>query len=135
MSAIYGAIECNLGIVCACIVTLRPMFRRWRWFSGGGEPETSKVEMESPRVRRNDPDEDLMETNVSTIVLGTSSDVEHGMGNNGDIARLDYESKRGIILVTSLAVDKDDSCAGSTVAGSGLSQGLRDLDTKASFPK
>ena len=135
-SAIYGAIEINLAIVCACVVTLRPMFRRWRWFSGAGEAETSKVELETPRVRRNVPDDILADTiDGSTKVLSTSRDVEQGVGDSGVVERMDYESKRELVRVTSLTVDKDESCAGSTVAGSGSSRGRQDSDGKGSEKK
>lgn len=135
-SAIYGAIETNLAIICACVVTLRPMFRRWRWFSGAGEAETSKVELEIQNVRRNVPDDILVDTiDGSTKVLSTSRDVEQGVGDSGAAERMDYESKRELVRVTSLTVDKDDSCAGSTVAGSGSSRGRQDSDGKGSSKK
>lgn len=137
-SAIYGAIECNLGIVCACIVTLRPMFRRWRWFSGAaGEVETSKVELELPRVRRNvndNDDDDVQTIGGGTFVRGASNDLEYGAGDNTKVAGR-TDSKRELIRVTSLTVDKDESYAGSTVVGSGSSGGRQDSDTKGSFTK
>lgn len=55
-SAIYGAIEQNLGIACACVVTLRPFFRQWRWWRTAGETEQSssvlQVEPPEPEPRR-----------------------------------------------------------------------------------
>lgn len=33
-SALYGVIEPNLGIFCACVVTLKPLFRRYATQTG-----------------------------------------------------------------------------------------------------
>ncbi|KLU92385.1 hypothetical protein MAPG_11331 [Magnaporthiopsis poae ATCC 64411] len=38
-SALYGIIEISVGIACSCFVTLRPLFGRWRWLSGGRKEE------------------------------------------------------------------------------------------------
>ena len=44
-SAFYGVIEANLGITCACLVTLRPLVHRLRQLfsrSGTEEPQAEK---------------------------------------------------------------------------------------------
>lgn len=54
-SSIYGVTETNLGIACACVVTLRPLYnrlRRWSWLSSaGGEPEPSQAEQQQQQQR------------------------------------------------------------------------------------
>lgn len=89
--------------------------------------------MEPPVVRRNVHDEVLIDTiDGSTNVLSVN-DVERGEGDNNAVGgRADYDARRGLARVASLTVDKDDSCAGSTVVGSGSSQGRQDSDTKGS---
>ncbi|KAK0744307.1 hypothetical protein B0T21DRAFT_428594 [Apiosordaria backusii] len=37
-SAIYGVIESNVGIICACVVTLRPLIRKIKWLHSAGSP-------------------------------------------------------------------------------------------------
>ncbi|KLU86936.1 hypothetical protein MAPG_05943 [Magnaporthiopsis poae ATCC 64411] len=41
-SALYAITEINVGIACSCIITFRPLFGRWQWFSRG-EPKSLQV--------------------------------------------------------------------------------------------
>ncbi|RYP66718.1 hypothetical protein DL771_007651 [Monosporascus sp. 5C6A] len=133
-SAIYGNIESNLGIACACIVTLRPLLRRWRWLPGGGA-EKSQVELEQPKLRRHVIDKDhIPTTDDSTQVLTISNDAELGAVDKNNVAG-PTSLKRELICAGSVTVDKDDTCAESTTAGSGSSEGRHNSDTKRWFPK
>ncbi|PVH98923.1 hypothetical protein DM02DRAFT_680744 [Periconia macrospinosa] len=51
-SALYGAVEVNTGIICSCIVTLRPLFQRHfpflvRWLDGVGDQHISLASWKS----------------------------------------------------------------------------------------
>lgn len=53
-SALYGIIEISVGIACSCFVTLRPLFGRWRWLSGGKKekpPQAITPGQRPPRPR------------------------------------------------------------------------------------
>jgi hypothetical protein len=131
-SAIYAAIEVNLGIFCACIVTLRPLFRRWQWLAGS-DAEKPPVELEQPKPRRRVIDKDHIPTIDSTQVATISDDVELSSEENKAAGCSD--SSRELITVSSVMVDGDDGCAESTTAVSRSSEGPRDSDMKGSFSK
>ncbi|RYO95809.1 hypothetical protein DL765_011771 [Monosporascus sp. GIB2] len=132
-SAIYGTIESNLGIACACIVTLRPLFRQWRWLPGG-EAQKVELELEQPKLQRHVIDRDHIPTIDDSTQVLISNDAELGAVDKNNVAE-PTSLKREPICANSLTVDKDDSCAGSTTVGSGSSKGRQDSDIKGSFPK
>ncbi|KAL8296104.1 hypothetical protein RB600_001546 [Gaeumannomyces tritici] len=75
-SGLYGIIEINVGIACSCVVTLRPLFGRWRWLSSGGKaepPQAITPAQKSPR-----PMDPFSVGTDSTQVLTVSDDVELG---------------------------------------------------------
>ncbi|KAK0717449.1 hypothetical protein B0T26DRAFT_646280 [Lasiosphaeria miniovina] len=128
-SAIYGAIEVNLGIACACIVTLRPLFRRWL----PGTDEQPQVELEQPRPRRHVVTKDHIPTMDSTLAATTSNDVELALDKNGIAAP--SVSERETICASFPTQDKDDISAGSASACSTSSEGRQDSDINGSVPK
>ncbi|KAM7220299.1 hypothetical protein V8F06_004265 [Rhypophila decipiens] len=120
-SAVYGVIEPNVGIICACIVTLRPLFRRWKWLQSG-EIESSHVELPGqPRMRHG--------IHGSGQVLTTHDDDEDGQRTRHSF-HLATESKKDLVLTSSVTVEKDDT-AESTAAGSRSSEGRHEMDIKS----
>jgi hypothetical protein len=132
-SAIYGAIEVNLGITCACVVTLRPLLRRWRWLSGGAaEKAPAELGLPTWKRRRVVDDKDHIPTADSTQVLTVSDDAELGAVDENGVGPSD--SKRELVTASSVTVNGGDSCAGSTTAGSRSSESA-DSDIKGASPK
>ncbi|KAM7190973.1 hypothetical protein V8F20_009511 [Naviculisporaceae sp. PSN 640] len=114
-SAIYGVIEPNVGIICACIVTLRPLFRRWKWLQSGEAGSSSRaVELpEQPRFRHG--------IHGSGQILSTHDE---------EIAH-PSESKKDLVLAHSMALEKDDF-TDTTAVGSRGSEGRHETEVKQS---
>jgi len=69
-SAFYGAIEVNLGIACACVVTVRPLFQRVRRLLSGNEPREPRAETDRRKFGRRPPlPEDLTLSSLGSTVL------------------------------------------------------------------
>ena len=84
-SGFYGVIEANLGIACACVVTLRPLFTRRRFplAGAGGKP---RQETASHQFKRCGSGHDVtLSTMQSTQVSHDSNpDVETGRAAGTD---------------------------------------------------
>ncbi|KLU83367.1 hypothetical protein MAPG_02429 [Magnaporthiopsis poae ATCC 64411] len=94
-SSIYGVTETNLGIACACVVTLRPLYkrlRRWSWLSSaGGEPEPSQVEQQQQqqqRAKRRRHHQD----SAAITVLADATDETETLGDDVELAVLNTHS-------------------------------------------
>lgn len=95
-SAIYGLVEINLGITCASVVTLRPLWHRVRRSLSNKADDTSQqteIVMPEPhpvRRRRFSDDLVLMTGNNGTTQVGSSGglDVELGetVHNHSDLS-------------------------------------------------
>lgn len=83
-SAIYGIIEVNVGIACASVVTLRPLYRRLREIvtKGKQQEEAPVSDLDAPRRRVPvDGDEFSLVTGETTQVgSDTDGGVELGEG-------------------------------------------------------
>ncbi|KAL8409585.1 hypothetical protein RB594_007870 [Gaeumannomyces avenae] len=75
-SGLYAIIEINVGIACSCVVTLRPLFGRWRWLSSGGKAKPSQAIPPARKPPR--PMDPFSVGTDSTQVLTVSDDVELG---------------------------------------------------------
>ncbi|KLU82608.1 hypothetical protein MAPG_01680 [Magnaporthiopsis poae ATCC 64411] len=75
-SGLYAIIEVNVGITCSCIVTLRPLFGRWRWLSNGRKSEPPQAITPARKPPR--PMDPFSLGTDSTQVLTVSDDVELG---------------------------------------------------------
>lgn len=121
-SAIYGVIEPNVGIVCACIVTLRPLFRRWKWLQSDQAESSTRVELpERPRFRHG--------IHGSGQILSTN-DEEAGQGGITSFV-LPSDSKKDLVLSSSTATEKDDITE-TTAVGSRGSGGGHEAEVKSS---
>ncbi|EJT68720.1 hypothetical protein GGTG_13707 [Gaeumannomyces tritici R3-111a-1] len=74
-SGLYGVIEINVGIACSCIVTLRPLFSRWRWLARGEPKPPPGI---SPAQKPPRPMDPFSVGSDSTQVLTVSDDMELG---------------------------------------------------------
>ncbi|KAL8420506.1 hypothetical protein RB594_003338 [Gaeumannomyces avenae] len=72
-SGLYGVIEINVGIACSCIVTLRPLFSRWRWLARG---EPKPLPGISPAQKPPRPMDPFSVGSDSTQVLTVSDHME-----------------------------------------------------------
>ncbi|RYP40606.1 hypothetical protein DL767_001606 [Monosporascus sp. MG133] len=106
-SGYYGQAEVNLGIICACVATLKPFFRRCWGLRSPSESQQAQVAPQRTKFRHHVPSLNKIPTSTeSTRVLSDSRDVELG------------------------AIDNDRSRTGSSTTGSetaevGQGQGLR----------
>lgn len=129
-SALYGTIEQNLGIICACMVTLRPLFRGWRWFSGG-EAEESQGELQLPKPPRQVIDKDQIPTITSYVQDVTINDVELGkLDKNRVIGPTELESE--LRRASSTRLGKDGSYASTMNDGTRTSERGEDLERMGS---
>jgi hypothetical protein len=126
-SAIYGAIEQNLGIACACVVTLRPLFRQWRWLTAG-ETEQSSVlqpEVEPPGLRRQIVHHDHIWTSTTvapTFAPHPTSGVELGSVYTRTDKVVGTEVRREDSRTSFATVSEDHSRAGLAKAGKASSR-------------
>ena len=65
-SGIYGVVEVNLGIVCACAVSLRPLFRHLRPLWRRNKPLERPVETSPWKSPRHIPPPQLTLSNLSS---------------------------------------------------------------------
>ncbi|KAL8389078.1 hypothetical protein RB595_008805 [Gaeumannomyces hyphopodioides] len=75
-SGLYAIIEINVGIACSCVVTLRPLFSRWRWLSNGGKAKPPQAITPTQKPPR--PMDPFSVGTGSTQVLTESDDMELG---------------------------------------------------------
>ncbi|KAK3368483.1 hypothetical protein B0H63DRAFT_488550 [Podospora didyma] len=132
-SAIYGAIEVNSGIACACVVTFRPLFRRWWWFSGA-EAEESHMSsgLPQPKRRRHVIDRNRIPTIDSAPVLTLSDDAELALDKNSVAASY---PKREVNGVTSVTEDEDWRSADSTTVCGRSNEGPQHSGVNGPLPK
>ncbi|EJT79447.1 hypothetical protein GGTG_04531 [Gaeumannomyces tritici R3-111a-1] len=89
-SGLYAIIEINVGIACSCVVTLRPLFGRWRWLSSGGKAKPPQAITPARKPPR--PMDPFSVGTDSTQVLTVSDDVELGSIRAGSRSGEDGEA-------------------------------------------
>ena len=78
-SGFYGLIECNLGVICACVVTLRPLFHRLRRLLFGHKTLESEAESPPHRARRRTSPYEVTFSSVGGTHVGSDNqDAEPG---------------------------------------------------------
>ncbi|KAL8346339.1 hypothetical protein RB598_000307 [Gaeumannomyces tritici] len=89
-SGLYAIVEINVGIACSCVVTLRPLFGRWRWLSSGGKAKPPQAITPARKPPR--PMDPFSVGTDSTQVLTVSDDVELGSIRAGSRSGEDGEA-------------------------------------------
>ncbi|RYP66499.1 hypothetical protein DL771_007759 [Monosporascus sp. 5C6A] len=81
-SGYYGQVEVNLGIVCACAATLKPLYLRYRGLRSPGESQQAQVAQRT-KFWHHVPSLNKIPTSPeSTRVIGDPPDVELGATDN-----------------------------------------------------
>ena len=131
-SAIYGIIEINVGISCASVVTLRPLFHCLLLpFSKAGTPHQSRIVPQTP-VRRRHEDDLVLMTRIPT--QASHEDVELGGTTQDHSGSSVAESKTAVSEAGDLSREAvyKDACQGSGHLDGAYLQGKSEEPGKSS---
>ena len=106
-SGVYGLIECNLGIICACVVTLRPLVHRLRRLLVGHKTPEQRPETPPHWARGRSSPYDMSFSLVGSTHVGSANrDVELDGTERGSKARA---STAETVVAPDCSGDKDSS--------------------------